>query len=73
MKGARANYGKGAEGLRITLRLYDEARQYVEKFALARNISTADALINIVSDHSVLIGDQAGRVILLARARNSQE
>jgi len=48
MKGDRTNYGKKDEGVRVTLRLYGNARDTVEMYAYMKSISKADAVVKLL-------------------------
>lgn len=45
MKGNRKNYGKGDDGLRVTVRLYGPLRQHLEDRAKRNGASVADNIL----------------------------
>lgn len=48
MLGDRTNYGKRAEGKRITLRLYGDLLKRLQRIADTRGVSLADAVILVL-------------------------
>lgn len=50
MRGDHTNYGKSADCLKLTLRLYGATRRKVERLAERDNVSPTDIVVRILNE-----------------------